>query len=83
MYLHKNDHSSKSATLCAYICCVVLARTHLGNAVPFRNALKKAQITGSCYAFSHAFVYLAYAAGFRLGAYLIQVGRMTPEGLFM
>ncbi|XP_058534063.1 ATP-binding cassette sub-family B member 5 [Ochotona princeps] len=48
-----------------------------------RNALKKAQITGSCYAFSHAFVYLAYAAGFRLGAYLIQVGRMTPEGLFI
>ncbi|KAM9216801.1 ATP-binding cassette sub-family B member 5 [Dugong dugon] len=47
-----------------------------------RNALKKAQIFGSCYAFSHAFVYFSYAAGFRLGAYLIQAGRMTPEGMF-
>ncbi|XP_051708757.2 ATP-binding cassette sub-family B member 5 [Oryctolagus cuniculus] len=48
-----------------------------------RNTLKKAQIIGSCYAFSHAFVYFAYAAGFRFGAYLIQVGQMTPEGMFI
>ncbi|XP_027629986.1 LOW QUALITY PROTEIN: ATP-binding cassette sub-family B member 5 [Tupaia chinensis] len=48
-----------------------------------RNALKKAQIIGSCYAFSHAFVYFAYAAGFRFGIYLIQAGRMTPEGMFV
>ncbi|KAB1276769.1 ATP-binding cassette sub-family B member 5, partial [Camelus dromedarius] len=48
-----------------------------------RNTLKKAQITGVCYAFSHAFVYFAYAAGFRFGTYLIQSGRMTPEGMFM
>ncbi|XP_004464362.4 ATP-binding cassette sub-family B member 5 [Dasypus novemcinctus] len=47
-----------------------------------RNALKKAQIFGSCYAFSHAFVYFAYAAAVRLGAHLIQAGRMTPEGMF-
>ncbi|ELW61690.1 ATP-binding cassette sub-family B member 5 [Tupaia chinensis] len=47
------------------------------------NALKKAQIIGSCYAFSHAFVYFAYAAGFRFGIYLIQAGRMTPEGMFV
>ncbi|XP_004702768.1 ATP-binding cassette sub-family B member 5 [Echinops telfairi] len=47
-----------------------------------RNALKKAQIFGSCYAFSHAFVYFSYAAGFRLGAHLVQAGRMTPEGVF-
>ncbi|XP_054547892.1 ATP-binding cassette sub-family B member 5 [Talpa occidentalis] len=48
-----------------------------------RNTLKKAQIIGSCYAISHAFVYFAYAAGFRYGAYLIQAGRMTPEGMFI
>ncbi|KAG8514703.1 ATP-binding cassette sub-family B member 5, partial [Galemys pyrenaicus] len=48
-----------------------------------RNTLKKAQIIGSCYAISHAFVYFAYAAGFRFGAYLIQAGRMTPEGMFI
>ncbi|XP_004677183.1 PREDICTED: ATP-binding cassette sub-family B member 5 [Condylura cristata] len=48
-----------------------------------RNTLKKAQIIGGCYAISHAFVYFAYAAGFRFGAYLIQAGRMTPEGMFI
>ncbi|XP_069852222.1 ATP-binding cassette sub-family B member 5 isoform X5 [Dipodomys merriami] len=48
-----------------------------------RNSLKKAQIIGSCYAFSHAFVYFAYAAGFRFGVYLVQAGRMTPEGMFI
>ncbi|XP_016072489.1 PREDICTED: ATP-binding cassette sub-family B member 5 [Miniopterus natalensis] len=48
-----------------------------------RNTLKKAQIIGICYAFSHAFVYFAYAVGFRFGVYLIQAGRMTPEGMFI
>uniref|UniRef100_UPI004038F499 ATP-binding cassette sub-family B member 5 n=1 Tax=Callospermophilus lateralis TaxID=76772 RepID=UPI004038F499 len=48
-----------------------------------RNTLKKGQIIGSCYAFSHAFVYFAYAAAFRFGAYLFQTGRMTPEGMFI
>ncbi|XP_072620618.1 ATP-binding cassette sub-family B member 5 isoform X2 [Vulpes vulpes] len=48
-----------------------------------RNTLKKAQIFGSCYAFSHAFLYFAYAMGFRFGAYLIQAGRVTPEGIFV
>ncbi|XP_011729426.2 ATP-binding cassette sub-family B member 5 [Macaca nemestrina] len=48
-----------------------------------RHTSKKAQIIGSCYAFSHAFIYFAYAAGFRFGAYLIQAGRMTPEGMFI
>nr|XP_012303158.1 ATP-binding cassette sub-family B member 5 isoform X1 [Aotus nancymaae] len=48
-----------------------------------RNTLKKAQIIGICYAFSHAFIYFAYAAGFRFGAYLIQAGRMASEGMFI
>ncbi|XP_051009908.1 ATP-binding cassette sub-family B member 5 [Acomys russatus] len=47
-----------------------------------RNALKRAHITGSCYAVSHAFVHFAHAAGFRFGAYLIRTGRTTPEGMF-
>uniref|UniRef100_A0A8C9BYM3 ABC transmembrane type-1 domain-containing protein n=1 Tax=Phocoena sinus TaxID=42100 RepID=A0A8C9BYM3_PHOSS len=47
-----------------------------------RNTLKKAQIIGICYSLSHAFLYFAYAACFRFGAYLIQAGRMTPEGMF-
>ncbi|KAM8771060.1 ATP-binding cassette sub-family B member 5 [Rhynchonycteris naso] len=51
--------------------------------IQHRNTLKKAQIVGSCYAFSHAFVYFAYAVGFRFGVYLIQAGRMTPEGMFI
>uniref|UniRef100_A0A8C5ZN21 ABC transmembrane type-1 domain-containing protein n=1 Tax=Marmota marmota marmota TaxID=9994 RepID=A0A8C5ZN21_MARMA len=51
--------------------------------IQYRNTLKKGQIIGSCYAFSHAFVYFAYAAAFRFGAYLFQTGRMTPEGMFM
>lgn len=51
--------------------------------VYFRNAVKRAHIAGSCYAVSHAFMYFAHAAGFRFGAYLIQAGRMTPEGMFM
>ncbi|XP_076777029.1 ATP-binding cassette sub-family B member 5 [Arvicanthis niloticus] len=48
-----------------------------------RNALKRAHITGCCYAVSHAFVHFAHAAGFRFGAYLIQTGRMMPEGMFI
>lgn len=56
---------------------------YLVNFVHFRNTLKKAQIFGSSYAFSHAFIYFAYAVGFRFGAYLIQAGRVTPEGMFV
>ncbi|KAM7323774.1 hypothetical protein ACRRTK_017880 [Alexandromys fortis] len=47
-----------------------------------RNVLKRAHITGSCYAVGHAFVYFAHSAGFPFGAYLIRAGRMTPEGMF-
>lgn len=55
---------------------------YLVNFVHFRNTLKKAQIIGICYAFSHAFVYFAYAVGFRFGTYLIQAGRMTTQPVF-
>ncbi|XP_022359035.1 ATP-binding cassette sub-family B member 5 [Enhydra lutris kenyoni] len=51
--------------------------------IQHRNTWKKAQIFGICYAFSHAFVYFAYAVGFQFGGYLIQAGRVTPEGMFV
>ncbi|XP_075413697.1 ATP-binding cassette sub-family B member 5 [Tenrec ecaudatus] len=51
--------------------------------IQHRSALKKAQIFGSCYAFSHAFLFFSYAASFCLGAHLVQAGRMTSEGVFV
>ncbi|XP_029444910.1 ATP-binding cassette sub-family B member 5-like isoform X2 [Rhinatrema bivittatum] len=50
---------------------------------PFRNAQKKAQTYGCCFAFSQAFLYFTYAAGYRFGAYLITIGRMNIEEVFL
>nr|XP_033786801.1 ATP-binding cassette sub-family B member 5 isoform X3 [Geotrypetes seraphini] len=50
---------------------------------PFKNAQRKAQIYGFCFAFSQSFVYFAYAAGYSFGAYLMSIGRMNAENIFL
>lgn len=50
---------------------------------PFRNSQRKAQIYGICFAFSQSFIFFAYAASFRFGAYLIKVGRMNVEEVIL
>ncbi|XP_063777832.1 ATP-binding cassette sub-family B member 5-like isoform X2 [Pseudophryne corroboree] len=50
---------------------------------PYRNSQRKAQIYGICFAFSQSFIFFAYAASFRFGAYLIQVGRMNVEEVML
>ncbi|XP_069585914.1 ATP-binding cassette sub-family B member 5-like [Ranitomeya imitator] len=50
---------------------------------PYRNAQKKAQIYGICFACSQSFIYFAYAASYRFGAYLINVGRMNVEEVML
>ncbi|KAM9308182.1 ATP-binding cassette sub-family B member 5 [Gastrophryne carolinensis] len=50
---------------------------------PYRNSQRKAQIYGICFAFSQSFIFFAYAASYRFGAYLIQIGRMNVEEVFL
>ncbi|KAM4688617.1 ATP-binding cassette sub-family B member 5-like [Discoglossus pictus] len=50
---------------------------------PFRNAQRKAQTYGICFAFSQSFIHFTYAACYRFGAYMIQIGRMNPEQVFI
>ncbi|XP_069814912.1 ATP-binding cassette sub-family B member 5-like isoform X2 [Dendropsophus ebraccatus] len=50
---------------------------------PFRNANRKAQIYGICFAFSQSFIHFTYAACYRFGAFMIQLGRMDPEEVFL
>lgn len=42
-----------------------------------------AHIYGLTFSFSQAMIYFAYAACFRFGAWLIIVGRMNVEGVFL
>ncbi|MEE6466379.1 hypothetical protein FKM82_006927 [Ascaphus truei] len=50
---------------------------------PYRNSQRKAQIYGICFAFSQSFIHFAYAASYRFGAYMIQIGRMNAENVFL
>ncbi|CAN2389828.1 phosphatidylcholine-translocating ATPase activity [Pristimantis euphronides] len=50
---------------------------------PFKNAQRKAQIYGICFAFSQSFIFFAYAASYRFGAYLMNVGRMNVEEVML
>ncbi|CAN2389829.1 phosphatidylcholine-translocating ATPase activity [Pristimantis euphronides] len=49
---------------------------------PYRNSQRKAQIYGICFAFSQSFIYFTYAASYRFGAYMIEIGRMNKEAVF-
>ncbi|XP_018431832.1 PREDICTED: ATP-binding cassette sub-family B member 5 isoform X1 [Nanorana parkeri] len=50
---------------------------------PYRNAQRKAQVYGICFAFSQSFIHFTYAVSYRFGAFLIEDGRMTPEDVFL
>ncbi|CAG11905.1 unnamed protein product [Tetraodon nigroviridis] len=54
--------------------------------VPYKyetNSRKKANIYGLTYSFCQAMIFFVYAASFRFGAWLIEAGRMTMEGVFL
>ncbi|XP_068092078.1 ATP-binding cassette sub-family B member 5-like isoform X1 [Hyperolius riggenbachi] len=50
---------------------------------PYRNSQRKAQIYGICFAFSQSFIFFAYAASYRFGAYLIRTGRLNVEEVML
>ena len=41
--------------------------------LPFKMAMKRALIYGLCYGFSRCVLFMAYAASFRYGGYLVSV----------
>lgn len=43
---------------------------------------RQGMIYGTAFAFSQACVFLIYAAAFRFGAHLVQVGIMTPLNVY-
>ncbi|XP_056375699.1 ATP-binding cassette sub-family B member 5-like isoform X2 [Hyla sarda] len=50
---------------------------------PYRNSQRKAQIYGICFAFSQSFIFFAYAASYRFGAFLMTEGRMNMEEVML
>nr|AKC42134.1 ABCB1 [Petromyzon marinus] len=50
---------------------------------PAKTAKKKSQFYGLTYGFSQGVVYLAQAAAFRFGAFLVTAGRMEFENVFL
>ncbi|XP_040288600.1 ATP-binding cassette sub-family B member 5-like [Bufo bufo] len=49
----------------------------------YLNAQRKAQTYGICFAFSQSFIHFTYAASYRFGGYMIEIGRMNPEDVFL
>ncbi|XP_066441409.1 ATP-binding cassette sub-family B member 5-like isoform X1 [Eleutherodactylus coqui] len=45
---------------------------------PYKNAKRKAQTYGICFAFSQSFMHFTYASCYRFGAFLIEIERMKP-----
>ncbi|KAG8443724.1 hypothetical protein GDO86_009046 [Hymenochirus boettgeri] len=50
---------------------------------PYRNSQKRSQVYGICFAFSQSFIFFSYAATFRFGALMLELGRMNAEELFL
>ena len=48
-----------------------------------RTNLKRAQASGLSYGFSQGIIFFAYAATFRLGGHLVEIGVMTFDDVFL
>uniref|UniRef100_A0A803JQ19 ATP-binding cassette sub-family B member 5 n=1 Tax=Xenopus tropicalis TaxID=8364 RepID=A0A803JQ19_XENTR len=50
---------------------------------PYRNSQKRAQVYGICFALSQSFIYFSYAATFRFGGLMLELGRTNSEELIL
>jgi ABC-type multidrug transport system fused ATPase/permease subunit len=50
---------------------------------PYMTNLKRAQASGLSYGFSQGIIFFAYAATFRLGGHLVEIGVMTFDDVFL
>lgn len=82
-------HTSTTVTI-AHIYKVKLISSHESGAfnecvlsLSLRNSQKNALIHGCSYAVAHSLILFAFATSFMFGAWLIQHGRLTVEGVFL
>ncbi|XP_041418444.1 ATP-binding cassette sub-family B member 5 isoform X2 [Xenopus laevis] len=50
---------------------------------PYRNSQRRAQVYGICFALSQSFIFFNYAAAFRFGGLMLELGRMNAEELIL